>query len=66
MGCSPQNMSKMLEQNMFSRQALADSPTVFRFGAVNILRQPGEGGVWQMLTIADEGGMGGKPKADHC
>ena len=38
------------------------------FGAVHILRQPPEGGegVWQMLTIADEGGRGGKPKADHC
>ena len=37
-------------------------------GAVHILRQPPEGGegVWQMLTIADEGGRGGKPKADHC
>ena len=30
-------------------------------GAVHILRQPGEGGggVWQMLTIADEGGREG-------
>ena len=28
-------------------------------GAVHILRQSGE-------TIADEGGMGGKPKADYC
>ena len=23
-------------------------------------------GVWQMLTIADEGRRGGKPKADNC
>ena len=23
-------------------------------------------GKWQMLTIADEGGRGGKPNADHC
>ena len=38
------------------------------YGAVHILRQPPEGGegVWQMLTIADGGGRGGKPKADHC
>ena len=37
-------------------------------GAVHILRQPPEGGegVSQMLTIADEGGRGGKPNADHC
>ena len=37
-------------------------------GAVHILRQPPEGGegVRQMLTIADEGGRGGQPKADHC
>ena len=37
-------------------------------GAVHILCQPPEGGegVWQMRTIADEGGRGGKPKADHC
>ena len=37
-------------------------------GAVHILRQPPEGGegVKQMLTIADEGGRGGKPNADHC
>ena len=37
-------------------------------GAVHILHQPPEGGegVWQMLTISDEGGRGGKPKADHC
>ena len=37
-------------------------------GAVHILLQPPEGGegVWQMLTIVDEGGRGGKPKADHC
>ena len=37
-------------------------------GAVHILRQPPEGGegVWQMLTIADEEGRGGKPKAGHC
>ena len=37
-------------------------------GAVHILRQPPEGGegVWQILTIADEGGRGGKPNADHC
>ena len=36
-------------------------------GAVHILRQPGEGGgVWQMLTIADEGGRGGKLNTDHC
>ena len=27
-------------------------------GAVHILRQPGEGGGWQMLIIADEGGGG--------
>ena len=26
----------------------------------------GGGGVSQMLTIADEGGRGGHPKADHC
>ena len=26
----------------------------------------GGGGVSQMLTIADEGGRGGQPKADHC
>ena len=26
----------------------------------------GGGGVSQMLTIADEGGRGGKPNADHC
>ena len=33
----------------------------YRLGAVHILRQPleGEGGVLQMLTIADEGGRGG-------
>ena len=39
-----------------------------QIGAVHILRQPPEGGegVWQMLTIADEGGMGGQLKADHC
>ena len=37
-------------------------------GAVHILRQPpeGGGGVSQKLTIADEGGRGGKPKADNC
>ena len=37
-------------------------------GAVHILRQPPEGGegVRQMLTIADEGGRGCKPNADHC
>ena len=37
-------------------------------GAVHILRQPPEGGegVKQMLTIADEGGGGGKPNADNC
>ena len=34
-------------------------------GTVHILRQPPEGGR-QMLTIADEGGEGGHPKADHC
>ena len=34
-------------------------------GAVHILRQPLEGGS-QMLTIADEGGRGGKPNDDHC
>ena len=35
-------------------------------GAVHILRQPPEGGegVRQMLTIADEGGRGGKPNAE--
>ena len=37
-------------------------------GAVHILRQPpeGGGGVSQKLTIADEGGRGGKPNADNC
>ena len=37
-------------------------------GAVHILRQPpeGGGGVSQKLTIADEGGRGGKLNADHC
>ena len=41
---------------------------LFDYGAVHILRQPPEGGegVWKMLTIADEGWRGGKPKADHC
>ena len=36
--------------------------------AVHILRQPleGGGGVSQKLTIADEGGRGGKPNADNC
>ena len=34
-------------------------------GAVHVLRQPPEG-VEQMLTIADEGGRGGKPNTDHC
>ena len=38
---------------------------ILTLGAVHILRQPPEG-VWQMVTIADEGGRGGKPKADHC
>ena len=41
---------------------------VHDLGAVHILRQPPEGGegVSQMLTIADEGGEGGKPNADDC
>ena len=36
--------------------------------AIHILRQPpeGGGGVSQKLTIADEGGRGGKPNADNC
>ena len=40
----------------------------FYLGAVHILRQPpeGGGGVSQKLTIADEGGRGGKSNADHC
>ena len=37
-------------------------------GVVHILRQPPEGleGVSQILTIADQGGEGGKPNADDC
>ena len=52
-------------RTFYSSAQLLRSPG---YGAVHILRQPPEGGegVWQMLTIADEGGSGGKPKADHC
>ena len=57
------NFAKELPQNtsvIWSEQAE-------QYGAVHILRQPGEGaGIRQMLTIADEGGRGGQPKADHC
>ena len=37
-------------------------------GAVHILRQPLEGGegVSQKMTIADEGGRGGRPEDDDC
>ena len=58
-------MQERLKDNIILFQC---SQMKYMYGAVHILRQPPEGGegVWQMLTIADEGGRGGKPKADHC
>ena len=42
--------------------------TSYMIGAVHILCQPLEGGegVSQKMTIADEGGRGGRPKDDDC
>ena len=71
-GCTaPSLQKKNCETNCTNRRTatskyLPSSQSSFR-GCSHITSAAGGGeGVWQMLTIADEGGRGGKPKADHC